>query len=106
MPTLSNSGTVEVIVDSVLEVQHISELSVGPPGPPGPAGTQGPSVGVVSVAFTSSNPWVINHNLGRPTQVTVYTVGGVQMLCNIVNVSNNQAQAHFDGPVSGYALYS
>jgi folylpolyglutamate synthase/dihydropteroate synthase len=33
MPTLSNAGVVEVIVDSTLEVEYLAERLVGPPGP-------------------------------------------------------------------------
>lgn len=69
----------------------------------------GRAVGTSPAAYYHDQPslastWTINHNLGRKVQTNVYTVGGVLMLANIINVSDNQAQVLFDEPVNGYAV--
>ncbi|MDP3848630.1 MAG: hypothetical protein Q8R10_19600 [Pseudomonas sp.] len=73
-------------------------------------GEQGPA-GASAAAYQHDQPspmavWVINHNLGYRPTVSVYTVGGVQMLAQIIHVSINQTMAVFDLPTSGYAACS
>lgn len=103
----------------------VSDLSVGPPGSitnPGGAisnqddnllrlGTDGllyvPKVQPTD-KFTQLSPlatWVINHNLGYRPHVSVYSVGGVLMLVEVLHASDDQVQILFDSPTAGYAIY-
>lgn len=86
-------------------------VTVGTQGLPGPAGAQGlkGDTGGTVVTFNQSTPdviWTINHNLGRKTPVTVYTVGGVEMFAEIIQTSVNQTLVYFDQPTAGYAIYA
>lgn len=86
----------------------------GPAGEPGPCGATGPAgatgargadgVGApFSVAFPDPlGTWIVNHNLGRaPVGVTVSTVGGVEIMADVQNVSPNQTRVYFDAPTAG-----
>lgn len=48
--------------------------------------------------------WIINHNLGRKVDVTLYSVGGVEMLADITHTSVNQAIVSFVQATAGTAL--
>lgn len=50
--------------------------------------------------------WIVNHNFGYRPAVAAYTLGGMMMWANVQHIDDNQAQIHFDGPVSGYAVCS
>lgn len=52
---------------------------------------------------SASDTWTINHNLGRKVGVTLFTVGGIQMLADVSHPSNNQAVATFVSAVAGSA---
>lgn len=52
----------------------------------------------------ASATWTINHNLGRKVAVSVFTVGGVGVLAEVINNSTNQAQVLLDSPADGYAI--
>jgi hypothetical protein len=52
---------------------------------------------------SAASTWTINHNLGVKPTVDVFSVGGVQVFAEILQVTNNQVQAFFDSPFSGYA---
>lgn len=54
--------------------------------------------------FASSVLWTINHNFGRQVGVSVYTVGGVLIVAEIINVSVNQVTVNFDTATAGYAV--
>lgn len=51
-----------------------------------------------------ATPWVINHNLGRRPAVAVMTLGGQEMLADVLHMSANQVQVFFDGPTAGLAI--
>lgn len=53
---------------------------------------------------TASSTWTINHNLGRDVEVSVFTIGGVEMIATVIQISLNQVQVTFDSPYDGYAL--
>jgi hypothetical protein len=38
----------------------------------------------------ANEEWIINHNLGRRPDFSLYTVGGVQFLASIIHTSINQ----------------
>lgn len=69
----------------------------------------GRAVGTSPAAYyhtqgAASATWTINHNLNRNVSVSVYTVGGVQMLAQVIHTSVNQAQVLLDESLSGYAV--
>lgn len=47
--------------------------------------------------------WIINHNLGFKPNVIVTTLGGKQILVEILQVTNNQAIIYTDSALAGYA---
>lgn len=60
--------------------------------------------GVEYVQSTPSSAWVFNHNLGRRPIVSVFSMGGSEVLAEVLHISTNQAQILFDSPISGYAI--
>jgi hypothetical protein len=72
---------------------------LGPEGPPGGGYYRHDQ----AVAAT---PWVINHNFGYRPNVKPFTVGGVEVLAELIHTSDNQAQILFDSPLAGYAICS
>lgn len=52
---------------------------------------------------TEKTEWIVNHNLGRYPSISVLSVGAVEVLCEIVHVSTNQARIYFNQPYKGLA---
>ena len=52
----------------------------------------------------AATTWTINHNAGRGVNISVYSVGGLQVIAQVIHVSVNQAQVLFDSAYSGYAI--
>lgn len=76
----------------------------GPQGPPGPAAD-----GTLSYTHTQSpaaTEWIVNHNFGYRPSVRALTVGGAEMLAEVLHSSANQARLYFDSPVAGQAICS
>lgn len=48
--------------------------------------------------------WTVNHNFGVRPHVQVFSIGGVEMLAEVIHTSDNQIQVIFDGPVKGYVI--
>lgn len=72
----------------------------------GPAGPSGAGVLPPFQFLTPMSVWVINHNLNRRPLVGVFTIGGMEMLAEVIHISANQVQVSFDDPVAGYAVCS
>lgn len=71
--------------------------------------SSGNNAGVSSFKHTqsaASAAWTVNHNLGFNPSVRAYSVGGREMVGEIVHTSLYQAIVYFDGPVAGYAVCS
>lgn len=86
----------------------VSVILAGPPGPQGPQGIPGASGGA-ALNFEQSTPsdeWIINHNFGFYPNVMLYTVGGVEMLGQVVNTTINQVRVYFVSPIAGSARLS
>lgn len=86
-----------------------SQGEQGPAGPKGDTGDPGPKGDkgdVAGFAFTQTSPavmWIIPHNLGvRPT-VSIYSVGGIEMLGTVQHLSENTLQIGFAAPTAGFA---
>lgn len=50
--------------------------------------------------------WTINHNLGFRPGVHLYSVGGREMMAEIVHTSLNQTLVYFDNSTAGTAVCS
>lgn len=49
--------------------------------------------------------WTVNHNFGRaPASVRVLSIGGVEMIADVVETSVNQVVISFAAPISGRAV--
>lgn len=62
--------------------------------------------GVTAYVHTQGSPdtvWTINHNLGRKPQVETFSVGGVQMFGDVINVDDNQTTVTFNTALAGTA---
>lgn len=62
--------------------------------------------GVTAYVHTQGSPdtvWTINHNLGRQPQVETFSVGGVQMFGDVLNVDDNQTTVTFATALAGTA---
>jgi hypothetical protein len=53
---------------------------------------------------SAASTWTINHNLNRNVTVSVYTVGGVEMLAQVIKTSLNQVQVLLDAALAGFAV--
>lgn len=75
----------------------------------GPVAASGASVGSDYLNFnqpTASAAWTINHNFGKKPNVSVYTVGGLEVWAEILHLSDNALQIAFDQPMAGFAILS
>lgn len=72
----------------------------------GPAGASGGSALPPFQFLSPLAVWVINHNLGRRPLVGVFSVGGIEMMAEVIHTSTNQIQVIFDNPTAGYAVCS
>lgn len=90
------------IINSVLTTAPVitSTLVVGQ----GPAGVGGGSY--QHTQSIASAEWIVAHNLGFRPNVQAYSVGGMQMLAEVIHIDLNQARVYFDSPVAGYAICS
>lgn len=80
----------------------------GEPGPEGPEGPAGPPGGGFFV-YTQNTPaatWVIDHNLGRKVQVSLFNTVQVVVHADIQHGSINQTTVTFPSPFAGSAVLS
>ncbi len=75
-------------------------------GQQGPAGASGSGVVPPFQFLTATQIWVVNHNLNRRPLIGVFSVGGIEMMAEVIHISANQVQVIFDNPVAGYAICS
>lgn len=79
----------------------VGQGPAGPPGAPGPYGGQ-----YEHNQGAASDSWVVNHNLGFRPNVTLLSVGGAEMIAEVLHMSENQARVYFDQPRAGLAVCS
>lgn len=88
-------------------IVKVNQLGLAVPGPAGPAGPAGPPGTYYQHNQNSPNQvWNINHNLGFRPNIACFTVGGAEVIVEILHISDNQAQARFDITMAGYAICS
>lgn len=71
-----------------------------------PAVQVGAGGGATVQQFNQASPlatWTINHNLGRTPIVQIFSVGGMELLADVINPTANQTQVRFASPTAGYA---
>lgn len=93
-----SAQTVVVYADDPDVVQVVA---VGPQGPIGPQGVPGPFDSYTETFASAASTWTVNHNLGREPAIQVLSVGGVEMVADVVHISTNQAQVSFATPTAG-----
>jgi hypothetical protein len=111
---MSDAVTVEIInqLAAVEVVGPASDLDVVAPASPeviiatmgvkGNAGADGLGAAVHEEGFNDLDIWVVNHNFGRkPTAVQVLSPGGVELMADVVHISNNQLRVLFVQPYTG-----
>jgi len=77
----------------------------GDTGPQGPAGAPGGS----ALVFTQASPaatWIVNHNLHRKPQVSLFDVAATVVHADITHGSDDQTTITFAVPAVGSALFS
>lgn len=92
----------ESVTEQVVTQEVLSEGIQGPPGPPGASS----SASYEHSQASASDTWTVNHNLGFRPAVSLLTVGGKEMLAEVIHTSTNQFFAYFDAPTSGVAICS
>jgi hypothetical protein len=92
-----DTASVEIVHEATREivVEHSGLLVVS-----GGGGGGAPFVHIQSAPATE---WVVNHNLGYRPSVTVFTVGGVEMLAEVVHSTLNQFRVLHNVAVAGTA---
>jgi hypothetical protein len=77
------------------------------PGVQGPPGNDGVSASAFEhIQNTAINPIVVNHNLGFRPNVSVKTLGGVEVIAEVIHTSINQSQIFFDSPSTAIINFS
>ncbi len=77
---------------------------MGDVGPPGASGAGG--IYYKHSQSSASDTWTINHNLATEPNVSVFSVGGREMVGEILHSSTNTTIIYFDSPIAGYAICS
>lgn len=89
-----------------LKVEPAAEISLALSVGQGPSGAAGPGSIAPFNFLTPATTWTINHNQGRRVLVGLFSVGGLEMYAEVLQVSINQVLVTFDSPTAGYAIIS
>jgi hypothetical protein len=73
----------------------------GPPGPPGAAGS-----GYNHTQASPSSTWVVNHNLGFRPDVSVTSLGGLEVEAEVSHMDDTTCTISFSLPFAGRARLS
>jgi hypothetical protein len=97
------NGNSRRVVATQGKVMHavIGGAKQGTPGIPGVGG--GTYEHVQSIAAST---WNVNHLLGFKPNVSVKTAGGLEVIAEVLHLSDNQANINFDAPSTGIATFS
>ena len=90
---VTTDETTLVVTDTSVEI-----IEVGIQGPPGKDAVQ---TFYTHNQTTPSALWVVNHNLGHQPVIGVNSVGGMQMIAEVLHQSPNQVLVYFDSPTMG-----
>lgn len=89
-----------------LQVQQLRQNTVvnAGPGVQGPPGLDGAAAASFDfVQPTPASPWVITHMLGKKPIVDIRSAGGVEMIGEVVHISDNQTNVYFITTQAGTA---
>jgi hypothetical protein len=87
-----------------VQKKGIAVVAAGRQGPVGPPGAGGGNYEHVQSVASAS--WNVNHLLGFRPSVSVKTMGGVEVLAEVLHISINQSLITFDAPMAGIANFS
>jgi hypothetical protein len=95
-------------IDVVQLVQQVGLTSPGPQGPRGPAGPAGAPGGSAyeHVQSTPAATWIITHNLGRFSHVSLLEDDGTEFEADVVHADINTVVVTFPSPHTGTAIVS
>jgi hypothetical protein len=79
----------------------------GEAGPEGPQGPQGPAGGAwyLHTQAVAASAWIVNHNLGHVTHVTIFSDTFEEVEADVVQ-QTNLLTISFPAPYTGYAYVS
>lgn len=105
----SKAGIINVFdnVTPTSVIIHETPLIVNVMGNPGPQGS--PGTGGIYYRHNqtvASDTWTINHNLGTEPNMSIFSVGGREMIGEVLHSSTNTTLIYFDSPIAGYAICS
>ena len=105
-----SSAIIEIVPAAMIVVEPATEpasqalvVEVVVPGPQGPPGLSNGGA-FEHVQTSAAATWTIAHSFGRRPAISLVGAGGQAMLGNVIHLTTDTAQAHFDGPVSGVAI--
>jgi hypothetical protein len=96
--------TVETARNVVVSDKEVFVFVAGGQGLPGRDGTNSGSFELIQ--SSAVNPIIVNHNLGFRPNVSVKTLGGVEVIAEVIHISVNQVQVFFDVPSTGIVTCS
>lgn len=68
----------------------------------GPPGDDGADIETyVHTQASAASTWTVNHNLGRRPAASVRSAGGIEVIAQVLHVSDNQLQVIFAVPATG-----
>lgn len=108
--TVSVVGNTTTVVQlaqrTSLQIQQLRQNTVvnAGPGVQGPPGLDGAAAASFDFAqATPASPWVITHMLGKKPIIDIRSAGGVEMIGEVVHVSDSQTNVYFITPQAGTA---
>lgn len=54
--------------------------------------------------LNASTTWTITHNKGYKPLVDIFTLGGMELIGDVVHLSDNVIQVYFNSPMAGFAI--
>lgn len=105
--SIQQPAAFQLTVQPPPETVTMLQVGQGPSGPKGDKGDTGQAGSTHEHHQTvAAANWVVNHNLGFRPAVTILSVGGAQMLAEVIHASLNQVLVYFDEPMTGLAVCS
>ena len=105
--TIQQPAAFQLTVQPPAETVTVLQVGQGPSGPKGDKGDTGQAGSTHEHhQTTAASTWTVNHNLGFRPAVTILSVGGAQMLAEVIHASLNQVLVYFDEPMTGLAVCS
>lgn len=81
-----------------VQKKGIAVVAAGRQGPVGPPGAGGGNY--EHIQSVAASTITVNHLLGFKPNVSVKTIGGVEVMAEVLHVDNNQLIVYFDAPMT------